>query len=127
MSSRLCLLTDLDGTLLPRPYGTPPVHPLLSDGPCLEPLVRLLRCGTTVVGVTGSRLATHQVRFVDAIPRELRSNVMLAVETGRLLYRAKPDGSLVQDTALDKELQGASCPVRAARCHVRPWCLRPYG
>jgi len=110
--ARLSILADLDGTLLPRPYGTPPVHPPLSDGPCLAPLVRLLKLGATVIGITGSRLATHQERFVESIPLELRSNVMLAVETGRVLYRAAPDGTLEQDTSLDDALlaQGDCTP-----------------
>jgi hypothetical protein len=65
---------------------------------------------------------------LDAIPRELRSNVMLAVETGRLLYRAMPDGSLVQDTALDKELEGlarSSSPASiAVTCVACVACAR---
>ena len=80
------------------------MHPGLRDGPCFHPLLRLLRCGALVVGITGSRLETHAERFVEAIPSPLRSNVMLAVETGRLLYRCAPDGTLVRDGALDDEL-----------------------
>lgn len=113
---RLAILADLNGTLLLRPYCQPPVHPLMSAGPCLVPLVRLLSLGATVVGITGSSFATHRARFFESIPPELRANVMLAVETGRILYRAAPDGSLVQDESLITSLPArGAAPAAAAQ------------
>eukprot|EP00965_Chrysotila_dentata_P255495 6212242-Pleurochrysis_carterae.AAC.3 len=57
---RFALVCDLDGTLLPRPYGVPPIAPPLSHGPAYQPLLELLELGAMVVGVTGSSLDTHR-------------------------------------------------------------------
>ena len=96
----LCVLSDLDGTLLPRPYGLPPVTPPLSAGPAYDPLVRLLDQGAVVVGVTGSGFKSHSKRFFRELPIEHRKSgrVMLAVETGTRLYRGSPiDGEPIED------------------------------
>lgn len=96
----ITILTDLDGTVLPRPYSEPGStvvhHPNLSAGPCHQPLVRLLDLGATVVGVTGSQLSTHQTRFLDDLPlrHRQRGQVLLAVQTGSHLYRTCPKEGL---------------------------------
>ena len=98
--AQLCVLSDLDGTLLPRPYGLPPVTPPLSDGPAYAALVRLLDLGALVVGVTGSGFASHSRRFFRELPLEHRKagRVLMAVETGSKLYRGSPvDGEPVLD------------------------------
>lgn len=107
----LTILTDLDGTLLPRPYsaGSTVVHPNLSIGPAYAPLCRLLSLGCTVVGVTGSALATHQIRFFDDLPLEFRKagQVLLAVQTGLRLYTASADtGEPEEDSAFAAALAG---------------------
>ena len=101
--TRLTIITDLDGTLLPRPFGTvgASAHPNLSTGPAYAPLVALLNAGATVIGVTGSTLATHKVRFYDELPLEHRraGRVLLAVQTGSTLYRGSAaDGEPLVDT-----------------------------
>ena len=106
----LTILTDLDGTLLPRPVGvgSAVVHPSLSDGPCHKPLVELLDLGCTIVGVTGSRLATHQTRFFEDLPLEHRraGRVLLGVQTGSFLYKGSPaDGSPVEDLSFAESLE----------------------
>ena len=104
----LTILTDLDGTLLPRPSGSgsAATHPNLSLGPAYEPLCRLLSLGCTVVGVTGSRLGTHRERFFDEIPLNHRTagRVKLAVQTGARLYGASDDGAPVEDEAFASAL-----------------------
>ena len=115
----LTILADLDGTLLPRPYGTgkSASHPNLSLGPAYDPLCRLLSLGCTVVGITGSRLATHQERFFDELPVEHRraGRVMLAVQTGLHLYRASAeDGSPVEDAAFEATIRSKITPSFAA-------------
>lgn len=98
----LAIVSDLDGTLLPRPYGLPPVTPPLGAGPAFAPLCRLLELGAIVVGVTGSGFASHSKRFFRELPLEARKagRVVLAVETGRRLYRGSPtDGEPVEDAA----------------------------
>lgn len=101
----ITILADLDGTLLPRPFGTgrgaAVAHPNISSGPAYAPLVRLLDLGATVVGVTGSQLGTHRTRFFEDLPLEHRRDgrVLLAVQTGARLYRPAPDdGSPVRDS-----------------------------
>ena len=111
LSRSLTILTDLDGTLLPRPSGTGSsvTHPNLSLGPAYAPLCRLLSLGCTVVGVTGSRLGTHQSRFFDEVPLEFRKagRVLLAVQTGIRLYSAAADtGEPVEDSAFAEALAG---------------------
>ena len=128
----ITILADLDGTLLPRPYtvqdndsssndtaspATPPavVHPNLSEGPAYGPLVRLLDLGATVVGITGSQLATHRRRFFDDLPLEHRKagRVLLAVQTGSQLYAPHPaDGRPVRDEAFDAHLSRSNQSVR---------------
>jgi len=117
----ITLLCDLDGTLLPRPYSVVPAddpsssktttavvaHPSLSEGPAYEPLVRLLDLGATVVGITGSQLATHQRRFFDELPLRHRRDgrVILAVQTGSQLYVPhSEDGRPMRDEAFDAHL-----------------------
>lgn len=81
------------------------VHPNLSEGPAYGPLVRLLDLGATVVGITGSRLATHRRRFFDELPVRHRR----AVQTGARLYAGHPDdGRAVRDAAFDAHLLSAS-------------------
>jgi hypothetical protein len=110
-ASGLTIISDLDGTLLPRPTGLADgtvTHPNLSEGPCYRPLVRLLDLGCKVVGVTGSRLATHQERFFDELPLAHRKagNVWLAVQTGSCLYKGSPvDGSPMECEAFSATLR----------------------
>lgn len=105
----LQILSDLDGTLLPRPFGTGAAvqHPNLSRGPAFDPLCRLLALGCTVVGVTGSRLVTHRERFFEELPTDARRDgrVLLSVQTGVRLYRgSSTDGSPVEDMDFAKAL-----------------------
>ena len=64
-----------------------------------SPLLRLLELGCTIVGVTGSKLETHRRLFFDSLPLEARraGRVLMAVETGKRLYRCGPDGDVVED------------------------------
>ena len=121
-ASALTILSDLDGTLLPRPYPTASgtvAHPNLSEGPCFRPLVRLLDLGCTIVGVTGSRLVTHKHRFFDELPLVHRKagKVLMAVQTGTCLYRgSREDGSPVEDEAFTSYLSSkvaSSIPLDA--------------
>ena len=66
------VFSDLDGTLLPRPSGSPPVSQPLSAGPAFDALVRLLDLGAVVIGVTGSGFASHSKRFFRELPLEAR-------------------------------------------------------
>lgn len=111
------LLADLDGTLLPRPHGVPLVSPPLSQGPAYAPLCRLLDLGVTIIGVTGSRLQTHRARWYEELPEHHRAagRVLLAVETGRRLYRGSPaDGSPVEDEAFGSSLSTQMPPFDKA-------------
>ena len=117
MARPLVVVSDLDGTLLPRPYGLPPVTPPLSDGPAFAPLVRLLELGAIIVGVTGSGFASHSRRFFRELPLEARKagRVLLAVETGRRLYRGSPtDGEPIEDEAFTKYFDSLVPPLSDA-------------
>ena len=63
--SKLVLICDLDGTLLPRPHTVDGkmIMPKLSDGVAQKPIEKLLNLGATIIGVTGSKLSSHQARF----------------------------------------------------------------
>lgn len=109
------VLTDLDGTILPPPVGgvTPP---LSEGGVCLEPLVRLLGLGCTIVAVTGSKLDTHRRLFFDALPLAARQTgrILMAVETGKRMYRSQPDGDLVEDVRYATFSTSRAPPLEAA-------------
>ena len=104
MRPPLAVVSDLDGTLLPRPEGMGSTLKTrsLAEGPAFEPLVKLLELGGTVVGVTGSGFESHSKRFFADFPLAARKGgrVLLAVETGRRLYRGSPiDGNPIEDEA----------------------------
>lgn len=106
-TSHFAVLTDLDGTALPRPYGSPAIHPPVQDGPVFAPLVRLLEGGATIIGVTGSAISSHQSRFFDPLPLEARRSgrVLLAVETGRRLFvGSSKTGEPIEDLHFAAEL-----------------------
>ena len=110
----LVVISDLDGTLLPGPYGMPPVTPPISAGPAYAALMRLLEAGATVIGVTGSGYASHAQRFFRDLPVAARiaGRVLLAVETGRRLYRG---------SAVDGEPEEDLSFTAFQRARVRPF------
>jgi hypothetical protein len=130
----LSIVSDLDGTLLPRPVGLPPVTLPMSGGPAYAPLVRLLDLGANVIGVTGSGFASHSKRFFCDLPIEARKSgrVLLAVETGRRLYRGNPvDGEPIEDEAYTSFLESQITPlteatvaqlVEVGRAGLARWC-----
>jgi len=101
---RFTIISDLDGTLLPKPHkeaGTV-VHPSLRQGAAFSPLVALLNQGAAVIGVTGGRLSVQKERFWDDLPLSARKEgrVLLFCETGMVLYRGDPStGEPVEDEA----------------------------
>jgi len=118
MRAPLTVLADLDGTLLPRPTGTGPsvATPPLNEGPAFEPLVRLLSLGAKVIGVTGSGIRTHSQRFFEAVPAEYRQTgrVLLAVETGRRLFRGSPEGAPVEDASFEEYMAARIPPLESS-------------
>jgi len=77
---RFTVISDLDGTLLPRPRKETGVviHPTLSQGAAFAPLVALLNQGAAIIGVTGGRLP---------LSARKEGRVLLFCETGMVLYR----------------------------------------
>jgi hypothetical protein len=91
--TRIALISDLDGTMLPGPtkIDGKVVHPPITDGATYAPLVQFLEDGGSVFGVTGGALGLQKSRFWDCLPLQARreGRVMLFCETGMVLYRSK--------------------------------------
>lgn len=115
VSRSFVVVTDLDGTVLPKPAPGAPTRPI-DEGPAYAPLLRLLELGATVVAVTGSKLATHRCLFFDPLPLEARCSgrVLFAVETAKKLYRSNADGQLIEDVRFAAYSEAQAPPLEDA-------------